>query len=138
MKRYVAEEESDVVRRFFIEGTRLATCRVTYAEAAAAIARRWREGVLTETERDRLIKSVAEDLEEMVVLNVTRDLLAPIAKIVRAASVRGFDAVHLAAALRLARPEAGAVHFVCSDTALGQAADRLGMDWVDPTRDAVH
>jgi len=134
VKRYVAEEGTPAVQRLFTQGVRLATCRIAYAEGAAAMARRCREGLLTGGQRDRLIKALERDLTEMVVLNVTRELLAPISKIVKDAPMRGFDAIHLAAALRLARPTPATLHFVCSDLRLGEAAQGVGFDWVDPTR----
>jgi len=136
VKRYVTEEGTPAVRRLFTQGVRLATCRIAYAEGAAAMARRCREGLLTDVQRDRLIKALGKDLAEMVVLNVTRELLAPIPRIVKEAPVRGFDAIHLAAALRLARPDPAALHFVCSDVRLGEAAQGVGLDWVDPTDSA--
>jgi len=133
VKRYVAEAGTPAVRRLFTRGVRLVTCRIAYAEGAAAMARRWREGLLSTAQRDHLIKALDKDLAEMVVLNVTRELLAPIPKIVKEAPVRGLDAIHLAAALRLARPTPAKLHFVCSDLRLGEAAQRVGLDWIDPT-----
>ncbi len=132
VKRYVVEPGSEWVGELFASGQPLATCRVAYAEAAAALARRCREGLLTEAQRDRLIRAVEHDMTEMVVLNVSRLLLKPIPKIVAKASVRGFDAVHLASALRFARPDPSAVRFVCSDAVLSKGAAALGLTAIDP------
>lgn len=94
-KLYLDEEHSDQARRWSEEAEALATSRVALAELAAAIARRWREGDLSDDEVELLRAALSDDWEHLVVVHVDEHRAAELAF---EHELRGFDAVHLAAA----------------------------------------
>ena len=133
MKRYVLETGSRGLARRISEALVRATSRVSFAEVAAAVARRTVLGDLSEKERDRILQSLEADFDSMVVLDVTADLVRPIPRLVREHSLRGFDAIHLASAQVLAGEEPGSVTFASADLRLNNAASRCGFDVWEPS-----
>ena len=110
-----------------------ATSRVAYAEVAAAVARRCREGELGEADRDRILAALALDFEALLVVDVTAELVRQIPRLVVDHPLRGFDAVHLASALLLADGDASSVTFASADSTLNIAAGACGFSVWDPS-----
>lgn len=98
IKLYVEEDYSDIVRDVTQKATGLFTCRITYPEARSALARRYREGDLTETAYRRIVMQLDEDWEELFIIDFDERLAG---ELTERHAIRGFDAVHLAAALGL-------------------------------------
>lgn len=125
-KMYLEEEGSDQVRRWADEAEALATSQVALAELAAAVARRNREGDLTDDEA-RQIRSVAEeDWADFVVVHLDEHQAAALAF---RHELRGFDAIHLAAAVQVrdALRELP-VRLSCFDHRLNGAASEEGFE----------
>jgi predicted nucleic acid-binding protein len=129
VKLYLEEAYSEAVHHWAQEAEILATSRVAYPETLAALSRRWREGDLDEAAFQRVVDTfkaqwlafAALDLNEMVAgaLAITHAL-------------RGFDAVHLAAALDLRREVVDTpVAFTAFDSRLTQAARAEGFQVLD-------
>lgn len=124
VKLLVDEDRSHAVRDIVREAEILACSRVTLAEVAAALARAEREGVL---DREALAKAI-EAMETMwldlfkVGVNERRAAQLALTHV-----IRGFDAIHLAAALdcRDASGE-GEVRFLTFDRRQAQAAAAEG------------
>lgn len=125
VKLYLDEEGSEQVREWAREAGVLATSRVAYAEATAALARRWREGDLDEEGFRRARTALADQWGDFAVIEVAERSAAELA--VRHA-LRGFDAIHLAAALELPREAGAPVAFTCFDSRLGRAATQEGLE----------
>ena len=98
LKLYVEEDHSEIVRDVTHNATGLFTCRITYPEARSALARRHREGALTETAYRRIITQLDEDWEALFIIDFDERLAG---ELTERHAIRGFDAVHLAAALSL-------------------------------------
>ena len=100
-KLYVAEEGREAVIRAVEEASRVATSTVAYAEARAALARRNREGALSNEEHRRIVTALDEGWESCDRLAVSNAVARRAGSIAERYSLRGFDAIHLASAARL-------------------------------------
>jgi predicted nucleic acid-binding protein len=119
-KLYLEEESSDQVRAWSDEAEVLATSRVALAELAAAVARRHREGDLTDTDVERIRTAMLDDWKHLIVVEVNVPRAAELAF---RQSLRGFDAIHLAAALEIRDALDGVPpRFSCCDGRLNRAA----------------
>jgi predicted nucleic acid-binding protein len=119
-KLYLEEESSDQVRAWSDEAEVLATSRVALAELAAAVARRHREGDLTDTDAERIRTAMLDDWEHLIVVEVNEHRAAELAF---RQSLRGFDAIHLAAALEIREAlDDVPTRFSCFDGRLNRAA----------------
>ena len=130
LKCLIAEAHSDEVREWIAASDGLATSRVTYPEAAAALARRQRRGDLSPDAVRRSLRRLADRWADLVLLDLTEIRAGGLA--VRHA-LRGFDAVQLAAALTL-RTALGAesVAFSSFDAELNRAAVAEGLIVLEP------
>jgi hypothetical protein len=130
LKCLIAEAHSDEVREWIAASDGLATSRVTYPEAAAALARRQRRGDLSPDAVRRSLRRLADRWADLVLLDLTEIRAGGLA--VRHA-LRGFDAVQLAAALTL-RTALGAesVAFSSFDAELSRAAVAEGLIVLEP------
>lgn len=101
IKRFVAEAGSEIVRGLFVEGARIATSRIAYAEVHAALARRRRDGSLTREGYSGASGQFDRDWPAYVQIELRDDVLLLVRRLVRRHPLRGFDAIHLASALYL-------------------------------------
>ena len=128
VKRYVREDHSESVRRAWREARRVVTSEVAFAEAMAAVARRWRFGDLTNRAHDKLRERIGRDFHTLVRVPVSDDLNRRIAELVLRYPLRGFDAIHLSSALLIQEEVRGPVIFACFDGDLSAAAQTAGLE----------
>lgn len=125
VKLYVEETHSAAVNRWTQEAEILATSRVAYPETLAALARRWREGDLDDTGFQQTTDTFKAQWPAFANLDINETAAGELA-ITHA--LRGFDAIHLAAALDLYREATDAlVGFTAFDRRLLQAAKAEGL-----------
>lgn len=109
----------------------LAFASISIAETAAAIARRQRDGTLSPMQRDDLFNFfMSESKTRFYTLSVTDELIRQAAELTQVYPLRGYDAVHLAAARLLKKLlPAGSptLTFISADTLLLQAAVAEGL-----------
>jgi predicted nucleic acid-binding protein len=130
VKAFLDEPGSDDVEGWVDAAEAVATSRVTYPEAAAALARRRANGTLTA----KGIRLSLDDLEASWGRYLVVDLAERLAARLAAKYVlRGFDAVHLAAAVTL-RDAVGSdgLAFSSFDRRLAQAAAVEGLIVLEP------
>jgi predicted nucleic acid-binding protein len=132
VKRYFREQGSDVVADALGRARIIATSRVAFAEAAAAVSRRAREQVLTAIQRDRVIDLLTADFEQIVVVDVTDTVAKACRDLVVRYPLRGFDSIHLSSALLVAGVERDEWTFLCSDKPLLESAAAEGLTPLDP------
>jgi len=126
VKLYVREAGSDETRARCDAASIVATSRVAYPQARAALARRRRESVLTRAALARAVAALDRDLEHVVVELSAR--LAGIAgELAERRALRGFDAIHLAGAIGLERLTGASSAFLCFDDRLRAAAVAEGL-----------
>lgn len=119
IKLYVEEAHSAAVRGLCQAATALLTCRITYAEARSALARRYRAGDLTNDQYRHIVAQLDDDWGELFVIDFDELLAGELAE---RHAIRGFDAIHLAAALGLDRDPEIDLRFSTYDARLQTAA----------------
>lgn len=134
MKRYYEEPGSATARARWPTTERVFTSRVAYAEVHAALARKYRDGDLSRAGfRASAAGFEAEWLAYDQIL-VGAATLADVRRLVQRRALRGFDAIHLAAALWLRRELGEAIEFWVSDERLETAARLERLTVVNPER----
>lgn len=130
VKLYVKEAGSPDVRRWVDDADVLATSRVAFAEVMAALGRLQREGILDAAAFQAAEARLAVDWADIAVVEV--DELAAGHLAVRHA-LRGFDAIHLAAALDMRGDASGGrVAFTSFDKKQVVAAEAEGLVVLEP------
>lgn len=121
VKLYVAEAESEAVRRLVDDADVVATAAIAYLEARAALARRRREGDLPA--RAFAAAKRALDWPRYLAVDVSAALCREAGALAERYGLRGYDSVHLAAFQQVARAAGKtAVRFSCFDDRLTRAS----------------
>ncbi len=127
LKRLLDEDGSAQADIIWEAADVLASATMVVVEARAALAAAERGGRLT-AEEHRVAKIELSDLlDELTFVDVTSDLIESAADLAEQEALRGYDAVHLAAALTVR-----AQLLTSSDSALCAAADRQGLHTANP------
>jgi len=126
VKLYVAENHSADVLRAVRRARQVATCRVAYPEARAALARRCREGGLDKPGLRRAVVALERDIESFVIVEIGAQLARRAGQLAEQHALRGFDAIHLAAALELGQLLADSPEFFTFDQRQARAAAAEG------------
>lgn len=126
VKLYVSEKSSADVVRAVRRARQVATCRVAYPEARAALARRCREGGLDKTGLRRAVAALDRDLESFVIVEIGAQLARRAGQLAEQHALRGFDAIHLAAALELGQLLSDPPGFLTFDRHQARAAEAEG------------
>jgi predicted nucleic acid-binding protein len=123
IKLYVAEPGSDAVRGLVAEAAVVATSAIAYPEARAALARRRRERAVSVAAFARAKRALEDDWPKYLALDVTKPLCTRAGDLAERYRLRGYDSVHLASFIEIAR-RAGPhdVRFSSFDDRLTQAA----------------
>jgi len=98
VKLYIEEEFSDSVRAWVETAEVVGTSRVAYTEAMAAFVRRLREKDLSQSGFDRICKALTVQWPQFAVMDVDEMAAGNLAV---KHGLRGFDAIHLSAALMM-------------------------------------
>ena len=111
--------------------------RITWVELLSALARRQREGGLSPNDVDRAVRSFRYDLDmQYQIVEFDRSLAEAAGQLVRKYVLRAYDAVQLAAALRVqsAVPsnKVSIFTFVTADTHLITTAEAEGITTDNP------
>ncbi len=120
----IEEPNSETCERLWNEATRTVSVRLLYVEARAALARAQRLGRLT---REGLASAVAllDDLSAQIDhIEITDRLVRTAGALSEEQQLRGYDAVHLAAAHAVADVD---TIFASGDQQLIAAASHLGL-----------
>jgi uncharacterized protein len=131
IKHLVEEAGSERVETLIMAEPWLATSKVAYAEVHATLARKLREGALTSVAYQTIAHSFDSDWRVYLRIDLVDTLLALTRELVLRHPLRGFDAIHLASALRLRERTGEAVQFVASDERLLIAAKNEGLATID-------
>jgi uncharacterized protein len=120
VKLYIAEAHATLVREWTKEAEIVATCRVAYPEMISALNRRFNAGDIAKKDYDSLLKAFSAQWSKFAAVDF--DEIAAGALAARY-GLRGFDAVHLSAAVLLRSFGNGAsVSFSSFDDKLNAAA----------------
>jgi predicted nucleic acid-binding protein len=127
LKRLLDEEGSDEADLIWNAADVLASAVTVIVEARAALASAQRGGRLTAEELGDAKSDLVGLLEEVTFVEITDVLIAEAAELTEAEALRGYDAVHLAAALAIE-----ATVLTSADAALCTAAERRGLHVANP------
>jgi predicted nucleic acid-binding protein len=129
VKLYVEEEGSAAVGVWVGKADMVATCRVALPEMISALTRRFNSRDLDQDSYRRLQAAIRADWQHLVALDFDEQLAADLAE---RHALRGFDAVHLSAALCLATRDHLTLAFSSFDDRLNQAARAEGLAVMKP------
>lgn len=121
VKLYVREEGSDQVGDLINNSFVIATCKIAFAEARAAFARGYREGIITHNDYRIIVNSFLNDWNRYLVLEISDPLVLLAGDLAEKQRLRGFDAIHLAAALIFSQQVKQLVTVSCWDRRLWEA-----------------
>jgi len=127
VKLYADEPDSNMISDRVRAADIVATSILSYAEARAALSRKFREKGIDQREYDRVKKELETDWEHYFVLHLTNDLVKAAGDLSEKHALRGFDALHLASAVELKRLTSLPVTFSSSDARLQAAAQNEGL-----------
>ncbi len=124
----VAEPTSERCRRVWDRSEAVLTVELSYVEASAALARAQRIGRLTAVQHGEALRRWDDLWDQVVALPVETTLVRAAAGLAAVHGLRGYDAVHCAAALRHADSEVVAT---AGDRSLLDAWRAAGLAVVD-------
>jgi len=127
LKLLIEEDGSERAGLIWDTAESLTSAALVIVESRAALAAAERSGRLTRAQLDRTKADLAELIEELNLIEVTEDLIELAAELAEDEQLRGYDAVHLAAALTVE-----AEILTSADTALCDAAERRGFHVANP------
>ena len=120
----IAEEGSASVRHLWDAAGRVASARLIYPEARAALAQARRLERLTARQIRSAVRELDERYDQLDLIDLDDALARHGGELAEAYALRGYDAVHLAAAERLGDPD---LVVVAGDRALLHAAEAEGL-----------
>lgn len=127
IKLLIAEQGTDAARHLWSNADNLAAVSLVAVEARAALAAAQRAERLTTRQHHRSRTGLYELLDQLDLITVTDSLVDRAGDLAETAQLRGYDAVHLAAALLV-----GATVMASADQALCDAAGRHGLHVANP------
>jgi predicted nucleic acid-binding protein len=128
VKLYVAEPESEQVRKLIGRAESTCTHLLAYAEICAAFGRAHRMGRTPAEVLPALLQDFDRDWGNLDIVGVNEALVRRAGQLAMHFGLRGYDSVHLAAAETLARDVGSPTlfRFITFDAALVAAAAALG------------
>jgi len=127
VKRYVAEAGSPEVEALIGEAQAIGTAVISRAEVAAALARAARSGLVTREAGAKALQAFNADWEHLVRLQLGEPLAARAAALAWEHGLRGYDSVHLAAALAWSESLGETVAVATYDRELWRGARASGL-----------
>ncbi len=121
-KRYIRESGSEQVEEICLQTTALAVSAICLPEIISALCRLRREKVLRKSHYERIKRALMEDLEGIIICNITPEVIGRAVRLLEANPLRAMDALHVACAL-----EWEAEIFVSADRQQIAAAEKTGL-----------
>lgn len=120
----IAELGSPRAAQLWDAADRVVSARLVYPEGRAALAQAHRLGRLTARQLRTAVSELGERYSQLDLVEIDRALAFRAGELAETHGLRGFDAVHLAAADALREPD---LVVVAGDAALLTAADEEGL-----------
>lgn len=99
VKRYVAEAGSEAVNALIAGASVIGTAAISHAEVSSALAKAVRMKLLSREEATSALQVFNSEWESLIRLQLTEILISRAASLAWEHGLRGYEAVHLAAAL---------------------------------------
>lgn len=130
----IDEPSTTTCRRIWEDADRRLSSRLTYVETGAALAMAERQGRISGAEYEQAWSSFVDIWPDVDVIELSADLTASAAGFARSLALRGYDAVHCAAATRCDDADLVAA---AGDARLLAAWRSLGLSVIDTRRGPV-
>ena len=129
LKLYIHERESDSVRDLYSQAGFVCTHLIAYVELLAGVAKGRSLGRLSADQQVRLLADIDTGWRQLEVVEIDETLAKRAGHLALRHLLRGFDAVHLAAAERVMAetPATAKFAFVGFDLRMRSTAESLGM-----------
>ncbi len=127
LKLVIDEDGSERAALIWDSADVAASVALVVVEGRAALAAARRGGRIDARQHRRACRELAALVEQLVIVDVTANLVAAAAELAEAEALRAYDAVHLAAAVTIA-----ATVVTSADAALCEAAQRRGLHVANP------
>ena len=127
LKLLIEEDGSDRAALIWDTADSLASASLVVVEGRAALAAAERGERLTRSQHRTAKRELMALVDELTIVEVTEDLVAAAADLAEVEALRGYDAVHLAAALTV-----DATILTSADSVLCAAAERQGLHVANP------
>ncbi len=127
LKLLVEEDGSDRAALIWDRADALTSAALVTVEARAALAAAVRGHRLTPAHHRRAKSELVALVDELNIVEITEDLIARASDLAEREALRGYDAIHLAAALTV-----HADVLTSADTDLCEAAQRKGLHVANP------
>ncbi len=127
VKNYVQEAGSADVKEKSAQAESIATSRIAYAEARAALARKYREHGLSRRDHRSIVEDLDQDWDNYFVVDVSDQVVKSAGNLAEKYALRGADAIHLASGVILSKHAGRNVLFSCFDGRLSLAARKEGL-----------
>jgi predicted nucleic acid-binding protein len=128
VKRFVQEKGSPLVRSLVQTANAVATAKIAYAEIFAGLTRKLREGRVSKTQYSLACRQFENDWQAYVRVELQDDTLLLARDLIQRHPLKGFDAVHLASALRLKVALGEVMRFAAADKNLLKAAQAENLE----------
>jgi predicted nucleic acid-binding protein len=127
IKLYIQEDASEAMQALVAQASTVALCRIAWAEAMAALARRARESPVDAEVIEIVRTRLRADWPRYAVIEISQAVVELAGDYADTFALRGYDSVQLAAARTLQQATDEEFHFACFDSRLQKAAKVLGM-----------
>ena len=123
IKRFVNEKGSPLVQSFVQGREAIATAKIAYAEIFAGLARKLRENNLSKAQYSVACRQFENDWQAYLRVELEDDILLLARDLIQRRPLRGFDAIHLASAVKLKIALSETITFAAADGRLLKAAE---------------
>lgn len=123
IKRFVNEKGSALAESLVQGKGSVATAKIAYAEIFAGLTRKLREGNVSKTQYALACRQFERDWHAYLRVGLGDDILLLARDLIQRHPLRGYDAVHLASALRLKIALGEEITFAAADERLLKAAE---------------
>jgi len=128
IKLLIDEPNSAKIHQVTERAGLIAACRITWAEAMAAMARRQRDDPTSAEEIESARQRLSMLWSSFTIVEVSQKLVEAAGRFADGFALRGYDSVQLAAAHELHIASEQPVTFACYDRRLNQAAQLLQLE----------
>jgi len=126
-KRYIREAESDEVNNWISSAVVVGTALITHTEMASALAKARRMGFLDGGQIRKLWKEFLNDWTVLAHVDISEFMIVRASTLAWDYDLRGYDAVHLAAAVLWQEHTRENIYLGTFDRALWGAAKQVGL-----------
>jgi predicted nucleic acid-binding protein len=127
LKHYIGEEGTEHVKRLILQAEGIGSAAITYVEIASAMARTVRNGYISSEEGQKAWKAFQQDWPFIAQQTISTQLVERAASLAWKYRLRGYDSIHLAAAMVWQDALTTPVTLATFDRELWQAAHEAGL-----------